>query len=167
MPTEPGFASARCDRMSILFNLKSSTSFLNIQPSSHRGTPNHHHLFAPTNTGMMLPSSVRRVVSAAPQSQLLSNLAPSSSRAPAAAFTLCSNPQSQQRRRYSSSKPSSPSDSPKGIPDGQVTAAPSQSSKQSGEKRKRKVKEWMDIQQKLPSVPSTQHVPQEGSCKLI
>ncbi|KAI0384067.1 hypothetical protein F5Y04DRAFT_278064 [Hypomontagnella monticulosa] len=110
----------------------------------------------------MLPSSVRRVVSAAPQSQLFSNLAPSSTRAPAAAFTLCSNPRSQQRRRYSSSKPSSPSDSPKGIPDGQVTATPSQSSKQSGEKRKRKAKEWTDIQQKLPSVPSTQHVPQEA-----
>ncbi|KAI1378587.1 hypothetical protein F4677DRAFT_372150 [Hypoxylon crocopeplum] len=112
---------------------------------------------------MMLPSSVRRVVSAAPQSPLLSNFVPSSARTPAsAALTLCCNPRAQQRRRYSSSKPSSPNDSPKGISDGQVTATPSQSSKQSGEKRRRKAKEWTDIQQKLPSVPSTQHVPQEA-----
>ncbi|KAI8961964.1 hypothetical protein F5Y11DRAFT_357292 [Daldinia sp. FL1419] len=110
----------------------------------------------------MLPSSVRRVVSAAPQSSLLSNLAPSSARTPAAALTLSCNARGQQRRRYSSSKPSSPNDSPKGIPDGQVTASPSQSSKQGGEKRRRKSKEWTDIQQKLPSVPSTQHVPQEA-----
>ncbi|KAI1413258.1 hypothetical protein F5Y13DRAFT_32311 [Hypoxylon sp. FL1857] len=110
---------------------------------------------------MMLPSSVRRVVSAAPQSPLLSNLASSSTRAPAA-LALCCNPRGQQRRRYSSSKPSSPNDSPKGISDGQVTTTPSQSSKQKGEKGRRKAKEWMDIQQKLPSVPSTQHVPQEA-----
>ncbi|KAI1475697.1 hypothetical protein K445DRAFT_313990 [Daldinia sp. EC12] len=110
---------------------------------------------------MMLPYSVRRVVTAAPQSSLLSNLTPSSARTPAA-LTLCCSSRGQQRRRYSSSKPSSPNDSPKGIPDGQVTTSPSQSSKQSGEKRKRKGKEWMDLQQKLPSVPSTQHVPQEA-----
>ncbi|OTB04411.1 hypothetical protein M426DRAFT_11558 [Hypoxylon sp. CI-4A] len=109
----------------------------------------------------MLPSSVRRVVSAAPQTPLLSSLGPTTARAPAA-LSLCCNPRGQQRRRYSSSKPSSPNDSPKGISDGQVTTAPSQSSKQSGEKRKRKVKEWTDLQQKLPSVPSTQHVPQEA-----
>ncbi|KAI1394811.1 hypothetical protein F4819DRAFT_493092 [Hypoxylon fuscum] len=109
----------------------------------------------------MLPSSVRRVVSAAPQSPLLSNLAPTSTRAPAALSAFGCNSRGQQRRRYSSSKPSSPNDSPKGISDGQVTTTPSQS-KQSGEKRRRKVKEWMDIQQKLPSVPSTQHVPQEA-----
>ncbi|KAI1392690.1 uncharacterized protein F4822DRAFT_425893 [Hypoxylon trugodes] len=109
----------------------------------------------------MLPSSVRRVVSAAPQSSLLSNLAPTSTRTPAA-LTFCCNPRGQQRRRYSSSKPSSPNDSPKGIPDGQVTATPSQSSKQSREKRRSKAKEWTDIQQNLPSVPSTQHVPQEA-----
>ncbi|KAI1807070.1 hypothetical protein F4811DRAFT_550300 [Daldinia bambusicola] len=109
----------------------------------------------------MLPSSVRRVVTAAPQSSLLSNLTPSSARAPAILTLSCSS-RGQQRRRYSSSKPSSPNDSPKGISDGQVTSSPSQSSKQSGEKRKRKGKEWMDLQQKLPSVPSTQHVPQEA-----
>ncbi|KAL7620431.1 hypothetical protein AAE478_009426 [Parahypoxylon ruwenzoriense] len=109
----------------------------------------------------MLPSSVRRVVSAAPQSPLLSSLAPACPRAPAALVLSC-NPGHQQRRRYSSSKPSSPNDSPKGVSDGQVTAAPSQSSKRGGEKRGRKTKEWMDLQQKLPSVPSTQHVPQEA-----
>ncbi|KAI0837190.1 hypothetical protein F5Y06DRAFT_93393 [Hypoxylon sp. FL0890] len=111
---------------------------------------------------MMLPSSVRRVVSAAPQSPFLSNLAPTSTRTPAVALALCRNPRGQQRRRYSSSKPSSPNDSPKGISDGQVTTTPSQSSKQRGEKGRRKTKEWMDIQRKLPSVPSTQHVPQEA-----
>ncbi|KAI0169139.1 hypothetical protein GGR52DRAFT_508763 [Hypoxylon sp. FL1284] len=109
---------------------------------------------------MMLPSSVRRVVSAAPQSPLLSSLTPASTRAPAA-LTLCCSSRGQQRRRYSSSKPSSPNDSPKRIPDGQVTTTPSQS-KQPGEKRKRKAKEWNDIQQRLPSVPSTQNVPQEA-----
>ncbi|KAI2614875.1 hypothetical protein GGR54DRAFT_632521 [Hypoxylon sp. NC1633] len=104
---------------------------------------------------------MRRVVSAAPQSPLFSNFnfATTSTRA-TAALTLCRNPRSLQQRRYSSSKPSSPNDSPKGIPDGQVTT-PSQS-KQSGEKRRGKVKEWVDVQQKLPSVPSTQHVPQEA-----
>ncbi|KAI1103604.1 hypothetical protein F4804DRAFT_342401 [Jackrogersella minutella] len=108
---------------------------------------------------------MRRVVSVAPQSSLLSGLAPASTRAPAT-FSLCCNPRGQQRRRYSSSKPSSPNDSPKdpkGISDGQVTTTPTQSStKQSTEKRKRKNKEWTDIQQNLPSVPSTQNVPQEA-----
>ncbi|KAI1136080.1 hypothetical protein F5Y05DRAFT_123442 [Hypoxylon sp. FL0543] len=118
---------------------------------------------------MMLPSSMRRVVSAAPQSPLLSSFTPTSTRAPAV-LALRYNPRSQQRRRYSSSKPSSPNDSPKGISDGQVTTTPSQSSKQKGEKEskqkgekgRRKAKESTEIQQKLPSVPSTQHVPQEA-----
>ncbi|KAI0008707.1 hypothetical protein F4779DRAFT_585861 [Xylariaceae sp. FL0662B] len=105
---------------------------------------------------MMLPSSMRRVVATTPQSPLLSNFACTS------ALSLACAPRGQQQRRYSSSKPSSPNDSPKGISDGQVTTSTTQSTKQSGEKRRRKVKEWMDIQQKLPSVPSTQHVPQEA-----
>ncbi|KAI0882233.1 uncharacterized protein GGS22DRAFT_170520 [Annulohypoxylon maeteangense] len=112
----------------------------------------------------MLPSSMRRVVSAAPQSSLLSNFAPASTRIPAA-FNLCCNPRGQQRRRYSSSKPSSPNDSPKDpkdISNNQVTATPSQSSKKTREKQKRKTNDWPDNKPKLPSVPSTQHLPQEA-----
>ncbi len=148
-----------------------------LQSSNLLSTFNYLHLFyhriirlhnshppshLPT-LGMMLPSSVRRVVSAAPQSSLFSSLGHTTARTPAA-FLVC-NPNSLQRRRYSSSKPSSPNDSPKGISDGQVTASPSQPTKQPGEKRRRKTKEINDLQ-KLPSVPSTQHVPQEGSCKM-
>ncbi|KAI1448587.1 hypothetical protein F5Y02DRAFT_373966 [Annulohypoxylon stygium] len=113
---------------------------------------------------MMLPSSMRRVVSAAPQSSLLSSFAPASTRIPTA-FNLCSNPRGQQRRRYSSSKPSSPNDSPKDpkdISNNQVTATPSQSSKKTREKQKRKTAEWPESKPKLPSVPSTQHLPQEA-----
>ncbi|KAI1743371.1 hypothetical protein F4680DRAFT_373615 [Xylaria scruposa] len=108
----------------------------------------------------MLPSTVRRIASATPQSPLLSSFTPAAARA-TAALTLKSNPRCTQRRRYSSSKPSSPNDSPKGLPAGQVTASPAQSSKQGGEKRKRKAKA-SSPQRKLPSVPSTQDVPQEA-----
>ncbi|KAI0431533.1 hypothetical protein F5Y09DRAFT_186344 [Xylaria sp. FL1042] len=109
---------------------------------------------------MMLPSTVRRIAAAGPQSPLLASLTPTATRA-TAALTLSRNPQYSQRRRYSSSKPSSPSDSPKGYAAGQVTPNPSQSTKQSGEKRKRKAKD-ASIQRKLPSVPSTQDLPQEA-----
>ncbi|KAI8955537.1 hypothetical protein F4801DRAFT_528101 [Xylaria longipes] len=109
---------------------------------------------------MMLPSTVRRIATVAPQSPLLSSFAPVATRA-TAALALNSNPRCTQRRRYSSSKPSSPNDSPKGYPAGQVTASPAQSSKQGGEKRKRKAKD-SSLQRKLPSVPSTQDVPQEA-----
>ncbi|KAI0545536.1 hypothetical protein F4679DRAFT_599398 [Xylaria curta] len=108
----------------------------------------------------MLPSTVRRIASATPQSPLLSSFTPAAPRA-TAALTLKSNPRCTQRRRYSSSKPSSPNDSPKGLPAGQVAASPAQSSKQGGEKRKRKAKA-SSPQRKLPSVPSTQDVPQEA-----
>ncbi|TRX94949.1 hypothetical protein FHL15_004034 [Xylaria flabelliformis] len=108
----------------------------------------------------MLPSTVRRIASATPQSPLLSSFTPAAARA-TAALTLKNNPRCTQRRRYSSSKPSSPNDSPKGLPAGQVTASPAQSSKQGGEKRKRKAKA-SSPQRKLPSVPSTQDVPQEA-----
>ncbi|KAI0452343.1 hypothetical protein F5B21DRAFT_345317 [Xylaria acuta] len=109
---------------------------------------------------MMLPSTVRRIATAAPQSPLLSSFTPAATRA-TAALTLNSSPRCTQRRRYSSSKPSSPNDSPKGYPAGQVTASPAQSSKQGGEKRRRKAKD-SSPQRKLPSVPSTQDVPQEA-----
>ncbi|KAI1425759.1 hypothetical protein F5Y12DRAFT_745460 [Xylaria sp. FL1777] len=109
---------------------------------------------------MMLPSTVRRFAAAAPQSPLLASFAPTATRA-TAALVLNSNPRCSQRRRYSSSKPSSPNDSPKGYAAGQVTASPAQSTKQSGEKKKRKAKD-SSTQRKLPSVPSTQDVPQEA-----
>ncbi|KAI0141632.1 hypothetical protein GGR57DRAFT_487068 [Xylariaceae sp. FL1272] len=109
---------------------------------------------------MMIPSSVRRIATAAPQSPLLACFAPTATRA-STAFAISANPRCNQRRRYSSSKPSSPNDSPKGLPDGQVTASPSTSTKQSGEKRMRKAKD-LAATQKLPSVPSTQNVPQEA-----
>ncbi|KAF2964252.1 hypothetical protein GQX73_g9320 [Xylaria multiplex] len=108
----------------------------------------------------MLPSTVRRIAAAAPQAPLLASFAPTTSRA-SAALALNSNPRCNQRRRYSSSKPSSPNDSRKGLAAGQVTTSPTQSTKQSGEKRRRKAKD-SSTQQKLPSVPSTQDVPQEA-----
>ncbi|KAI0397359.1 hypothetical protein F5Y17DRAFT_369555 [Xylariaceae sp. FL0594] len=108
---------------------------------------------------MMLPSTVRRLATAAPPSSLLTSFVPTATRATS---TLnLSNPRGTQRRRYSSSKPSSPNDSPNGLRDGQVSASPAQSTKQSGEKRRRKARH-MAPQQKLPSVPSTQDVPQEA-----
>ncbi|KAI1752200.1 hypothetical protein F4782DRAFT_160117 [Xylaria castorea] len=109
---------------------------------------------------MMLPSTVRRIATATPQSPLLSSFTPAAARA-TAALTLTSDPRYTQRRRYSSSKPSSPNDSSKGFPAGQVTTSPAQSSKQGGEKRRRKAK-VASPQQNLPSVPSTQDVPQEA-----
>ncbi|KAJ2972097.1 hypothetical protein NUW58_g9254 [Xylaria curta] len=108
---------------------------------------------------MMLPSTVRRIATVAPQSPLLSSFAPATRAT--AALALNSNPRCSQRRRYSSSKPSSPNDSPKGYPTGQVTTSPAQSTKQNGEKRRRKAKD-SSPQRKLPSVPSTQDVPQEA-----
>ncbi|KAK8009001.1 hypothetical protein PG991_011552 [Apiospora marii] len=109
----------------------------------------------------MLPSSVRRVVAAAPSTPLLANLVPNAARATSAASIAF--PRTQQRRRYSSSKPSSPSDSPKGLPTGQVAASPAQASKAGGEKRRgRKAKDTSDAQGALPAVPSTQHVPKES-----
>jgi hypothetical protein len=107
----------------------------------------------------MLPSTVRRLATATPQSPLLTSFIPTATRA-TAALNL-NNPRGNQRRRYSSSKPSSPNDSPNGLRDGQVSASPAQSTKQNGEKRRRKARD-MNSRQKLPSVPSTQDVPQEG-----
>ncbi|KAI0200857.1 hypothetical protein F4808DRAFT_460369 [Astrocystis sublimbata] len=108
----------------------------------------------------MLPSTVRRIATVAPQCPLLSACTPLAPRA-TAALALHSNPRCTQRRRYSSSKPSGPNDSLKGLSADQVSASPAQSSKHGGEKRKRKTKESSAIG-KLPSVPSTQDVPQEA-----
>ncbi|KAI1827488.1 hypothetical protein F4861DRAFT_366717 [Xylaria intraflava] len=108
----------------------------------------------------MLPSTVRRIAAAAPQSPRLTSFAPTTTRA-TSVIALNNLPRCSQRRRYSSSKPPNPNDSSKGFPDRQVTASPAQSTKQSGEKRRRKNKDSM-LHQKLPSVPSTQNVPQEA-----
>ena len=104
---------------------------------------------------------MRRVVAGAPQASaaLVHNLTPTGIRTTPAAVALAYNPRCQQRRRYSSSKPSSPNDSPKNIPDGQVTTAPG-STKRGG---RRKAKDSLVAQQaNLPSVPSTHHVPHEA-----
>ncbi|TPX09320.1 uncharacterized protein E0L32_009512 [Thyridium curvatum] len=110
----------------------------------------------------MLPSSVRRVASAAAQqSPLISTLAAGASR-PIATYTLASRPIKHQRR-CSSSKPSSSDNGPKDLPAGQSVPASTQSAKSSGEKRKRKSKSSQASAQKLPSVPSTQHLPLESA----
>lgn len=108
----------------------------------------------------MLPSSVRRVVSTAPQSSsaVVSSLASSAPRA--ASYSLAYRPNTHQRR-YSSSKPSS-SD---GGERSDITARPSVpssgASKATGEKRKRKAKDVSAAPQ-LPSVPSTRHIKDEA-----
>ncbi len=109
--------------------------------------------------GTMLPSSVRRVVSStAPPSSALSSFASAVPRA-AAAYALSCGP-GRHQRRCSSSKPSSPADGPKDIPAGEsVPASSTRSTKSSGEKRGRKAREPQASPQKLPSVPSTQHLP--------
>jgi len=109
----------------------------------------------------MIPSSMRRIATGTPQasSALISSIAPISARAsPAVAFAY--NHRCQQRRRYSSSKPSSPNDSPKNVPDGQVAATPSTTKR--GGRRKAKDSLLAAQQANLPSVPSTHHVPHEA-----
>ncbi|KAK1598348.1 uncharacterized protein LY79DRAFT_506203 [Colletotrichum navitas] len=117
----------------------------------------------------MLPSSVRRVVASVPQSPIVSSLTTSAPRAATATITLHPRPGGHQRR-WSSSSPSSPNNNgSKDIPgQGQSVHASSSSnssnSKLTGEKRKRKSKDSVEkeVAQKLPSVPSTQHLSQEA-----
>ncbi|KAL0935038.1 mitochondrial 37S ribosomal protein mS38 [Colletotrichum truncatum] len=116
----------------------------------------------------MLPSSVRRVVASTPQSPIVASLSASAPRAAVATFTLqqVQRPGGHQRR-WSSSSPSSPNNNgSKETPGQNVHASTSSSSnnKASGEKRKRKSKDSAekDVAQKLPSVPSTQHLSQEA-----
>ncbi|KAL1879953.1 hypothetical protein VTK73DRAFT_6533 [Phialemonium thermophilum] len=115
----------------------------------------------------MLPTSVRRVVSAAtPQSStaLLSSGIRASS-----CVTLSGRAVGHQRR-YSSSKPSSPDNGePKNIATSDsVTASSSGESKSSktkaaGERRKKKAKDASaSLATRLPVVPSTQHLSQEA-----
>ncbi|KAF9876711.1 duf1713 domain-containing protein [Colletotrichum karsti] len=116
----------------------------------------------------MLPSSVRRVVASTPQSPLAASLSTSAPRAAAATFNLhqVQRPGGHQRR-WSSSSPSSPNNNgSKETPGQNVHASTSSNSntKAGGEKRKRKSKDSAerDAAQRLPSVPSTQHLSQEA-----
>ncbi|KAL2756986.1 hypothetical protein ACRALDRAFT_1075721 [Sodiomyces alcalophilus JCM 7366] len=109
--------------------------------------------------------SVRRVASV-PVSPLqgVSSLTASAPRAGAPATITVARP-GRHQRRFSSSKPSSSDNGPKDIP--RQSAVPASASsrssepKSNGEKRKRKSKDAV-ASQKLPSVPSTQHLSQEA-----
>lgn len=116
--------------------------------------------------GNMLPSSVRRVVSSAvsstPQTGFVSALA---STAPKSAPIIVRGHQ----RRCSSSKPSRSDNGSNEISAGQSVPASSTSTRADGkagsDKRKRKSKdasERASAFKKLPSVPSTHHMSQEG-----
>lgn len=118
----------------------------------------------------MLPFTARRVATSAPQASLLSTSAAVASHAPRAAATAAAAALSPARqRRYSSSKPSpkNRSNGPKDLPAGETVSAGASSGevKTPSEKRKRKGKAQdgaSDPFQGFPSVPSTQHVSQEG-----
>lgn len=118
----------------------------------------------------MLPLSARRVASAAPQaSTLLSSSAASHAPRPAAGLAA-STRKGLHQRRYSSSKPSpkNRSNGPKDLPTGETvsTSASSGEMKTPSEKRKRKSKAQdaaNDPFHGFPSVPSTQHLSQEGT----
>ncbi|KAK7745550.1 hypothetical protein SLS53_003050 [Cytospora paraplurivora] len=112
----------------------------------------------------MLPSSVRRVAAAAPQSPILSTLGPALPRAGLTNVGLTCKP--LQSRRYSSSKPSRDNDSGD-LPVRQSVQPSSVSNKaaeakSSGDKRKRKAKDNSPEKQKLPSVPSTHNIPKDS-----
>ncbi|KAK0735046.1 hypothetical protein B0T26DRAFT_633788 [Lasiosphaeria miniovina] len=106
----------------------------------------------------MLPSSVRRFASAAPQSPVISSLTSTIPRA-TATFGLSYKPNCHQRR-YSSSKPSSPDDGSRDYASRPAVPA-SDGSKTTEEKRKRKTKASSTTPQ-LPSVPSTRHIKDES-----
>ncbi|MBE3041248.1 hypothetical protein IMZ48_01410 [Candidatus Bathyarchaeota archaeon] len=121
----------------------------------------------------MLPLSVRRVASAAPQASALlssSSSAAASHAQRASAGLATSVPRGGlHQRRYSSSKPSpkNRSNGPKDMPTGETvsTSASSGEVKTPSEKRKRKSKAQdaaNDPFYGFPSVPSTQHLSQEG-----
>ncbi len=113
----------------------------------------------------MLPSSVRRVVAAAPASPVVSTLASSVPRA--TATHALSFKRNGHQRRASSSKPSSPDNGPKdfsarpSVPSSSERAKTGEA-KSTGEKRRRKAKDAAPAVKPLPSVPSTQHLSQEG-----
>jgi hypothetical protein len=101
----------------------------------------------------MLPSSVRRVVAAAPQSPAVSSLAASVPRA-AAAYNLPCKRNGFSQRRYSSSKPSSPDDGSRDFAPRPVPASRAKSDKAKGQAK--------EAAPQPPSVPSTRHIGDEG-----
>lgn len=115
---------------------------------------------------IMFPSSVRRVVSSAPQTALASSLTSSAPRAATATVPVFVR---GHQRRYSSSKPSRSDNGSSDISTGQSVTTSSSTSRTDGktstEKRKRKSKDASDKGasfKRLPSVPSTHHMSQEG-----
>lgn len=117
----------------------------------------------------MLPSSVRRVATAAPQSPILSTLGPALPRAGLTNGALAYK--SFQNRRYSSSKPSRDNDSGdfpvrESVQPSNV-ASKAGDAKSSGDKRKRKGKDNGPEKQKLPSVPSTHNIPKDCMRRAI
>lgn len=124
----------------------------------------------------MLPFTARRVATSAPQASLLSTSAAAAavSHTPRAAATAAAAALSPARqRRYSSSKPSpkNRSNGAKDLPAGETVSAGASSGevKTPSDKRKRKGKAQDgagDPFQGFPSVPSTQHVSQEGMSAL-
>lgn len=109
----------------------------------------------------MFVSSVRRAVYAAQPSPFISAISASAPRA------VSTQTLALRQRRYSSSKPSSPADGPKGVAD---VPAPAQV-KADGAKKKAKaqrkakdntIKGREDVQG-LPSVPSTGHLQAKGA----
>src|SRR5690606_24928187 len=103
---------------------------------------------------MMLPSSVRRVVAAAPRQSALSSLTSVVPRA-AAVYTLPYRSLSLHQHRYSSSKPSSKDDGSKDIASRPVPASRgSKSEKSKGQSKA--------PSPQPPRVPSTRHIGDEG-----
>ncbi|KAG7044991.1 phytanoyl-CoA dioxygenase [Colletotrichum scovillei] len=151
-------------------NICVSLNHLQNHPSSS-SNPSRSKTPKGLHPATMLPSSVRRVVASAPQSPLVASLTTSAPRAATATITLQQRPVGGHQRRWSSSSPSNPNNNgSKDIPaQGQsvhasTSSSSSSSGKANGEKRKRKSKDSADREaaQKLPSVPSTQHLSQEA-----
>ncbi|AEO70526.1 uncharacterized protein THITE_2122112 [Thermothielavioides terrestris NRRL 8126] len=103
----------------------------------------------------MLPSSVRRVAAAAPQSPAVSSLTSSVPRA-AVAYSLPYKRNSLHQRRYSSSKPSSPDGGSRDF-----AARPSVPASRGSKSEKSKAQAKEAVPQP-PSVPSTRHIGDEG-----
>lgn len=114
----------------------------------------------------MLPSSIRRVAAAPSPISLAGAALPRAAAAAATAALSRRGPHSHQRRYSSSSKPSSPDNGSgsKDLPSSQSVPS-SSTSRSGGERRKRKAKDaaGRDSATKLPSVPSTQYLSQEGA----
>ncbi|KAL2158012.1 hypothetical protein VTH06DRAFT_4822 [Thermothelomyces fergusii] len=103
---------------------------------------------------MLLPSSLRRVVTAAPQSAAVSSLTAAVPRA-AAAYVLPYRPLEIHQRRHSSSKPSSPDGGSKDFASRPVPASRGSKSEKTKGQSKAPVPQ-------PPSVPSTRHIGDEG-----